>query len=246
MKTMIVVLLDRSGSMGALEAEVVSGVNSFLEEQRAIKQPASLAMVRFDSEAIERFRPMIPLENVSALDRRDFKARSWTPLLDAVGKSITEMEDDWRRERPDQAIMVIATDGQENASREFTKEKVRALIEARQSSGKWAFIYLGANVDVFAEAGSMGIMVENSAGYNATPAGVRSMYSSASATVGAMRSTGKLVADNLGGKIEDHGGVTRTSPPGHVSGAGSAAPAVLTWTPPAPAAGTAVWTPPSQ
>lgn len=240
MKTMIVVILDRSGSMSALEAEVVSGVNSFLEEQRAVDKPASLAMVRFDSEAIERFRPMLAIRDVAALERREFKARSWTPLLDAVGATITEMEQDWKREQPDQAILVIATDGAENASKTFSKARVKEMIEARQASGKWAFIYLGANVDAFSEAGGMGINVANTAGYNATAAGIKSSYATVSASVGAMRMTGKLTADNLAGKIEDDGSLTKAVPPaGLASGANTTA-----WTPPAPA-DKAAWTPPS-
>lgn len=62
----------------------------------------------------------------------------------------------------ERAIVVIVTDGEENSSHEYTKAKIQELVKARQDSGKWAFIYLGANVDAFDEAGKMGIPMANS------------------------------------------------------------------------------------
>jgi hypothetical protein len=218
---------------------VVNGINAFLRDQRALDAPASIALVRFDSQAVERFRPMGPLAEACDMQMDEFAPRGGTPLLDAVGRTIVAMEDDWKREQPEQAIMVIVTDGQENASCEFTKAKVKEMIEARQASGKWAFVYLGANVDAFAEASGMGISVANAAGYNATPDGVRASYATASASVSGMRATGNLVAGNLGGKIEDDGSVTRAASPQ------PAAVAAQPWTPPAAGAGSQAWTPPA-
>lgn len=211
MKAMICLILDRSGSMGGREDDVVNGVNSFLTEQKALPDPATISMVRFDSEATERFRPMQDLKEAPPLTRADYRPRGGTPLLDAVGSTITALDDDWKREQPERCIVVIVTDGQENASREYTKQKIKELIEARQESGKWAFIYLGANVDAFAEAGSMGINPSNSAGYNATAKGLASTYGTVSESVRHMRQTGLTVAHNLGGKIEDDGSLTKAA-----------------------------------
>lgn len=174
--------------------------------------PATLAMVRFDTEAIERFRPMIDLQKVEPLTGSDFQPRGGTPLLDAVGQTITALDADWKKEQPERCIMVIVTDGEENSSREYTKGKIKELIQSRQDSGKWAFIYLGANVDSFAEAGSMGISVFNTANYHNTVAGTQSMYSASSATVKHMRATGATLATNLGGTIEEDGTVVKSVP----------------------------------
>jgi uncharacterized protein YegL len=198
MKTMICLILDRSGSMAGRENDVIGGVNSFIEDQKKLPDPASVAFVRFDTGHIERFRPMQDLAKVEPLTRDDFQPRGGTPLLDAVGQTITALDNDWKAEKPDRCIVVIVTDGEENASREYTKDKIQALIKARQDSNMWAFMYLGANVDAFAEAGSMGIMTANSAGYTNTAAGVKRAYAATSDAVIKMRATGSTVAHNLG------------------------------------------------
>jgi hypothetical protein len=91
--------------------------------------------------------------------------------------------------QPDRAIVLIVTDSQENASREYALGQVKAMIEARQASGKWAFLYLGANVDAFYEAGSLGIAGANSAGYTSSRLGTSRLYTSLSRNIGSMRST---------------------------------------------------------
>lgn len=193
MKTMICLVLDRSGSMQGREHDVTGGVNQFIDDQKKLPDPASMAFVRFDSGGVERFRPMMNLAEVEHLKAGDFQPRGGTPLLDAIGKTIIALEEDWKAEQPDRAIMVIVTDGQENESREYTKAKVKALIETRQASGLWAFIYLGANVDAFAEAGTMGFSTANTAGYRSTAMGTQSAYASVSKTVTAMRATGQTM-----------------------------------------------------
>lgn len=202
MKTMICVVLDRSGSMGGRENDVINGVNAFLTEQKKLPDPADIAFVRFDTESIERFRQMGPLAECAPLTLDDFRPRGGTPLLDAVGKTIAQLEQDWREKRPERAIVVIATDGEENSSREYTKEKLKGMITARQASGMWAFIFLGADIDAFDAAGSIGIYAANTGGHVNSARGTRMAYAATSDTVAAMRSTGHMVADNLGGQID--------------------------------------------
>src|SRR3990167_6944268 len=98
MKTMICLILDRSGSMHGRENDVIGGVNSFIEEQKKLPDPASIAFVRFDTEAIERFRAMGPLSEVQPLTLADYQPRGGTPLLDAVGTTIAKLDDDWKTE----------------------------------------------------------------------------------------------------------------------------------------------------
>ena len=244
MKTMICVVLDRSGSMSGREKDVIGGVNTFITEQQKLGLPASIALVRFDTGNIERFRPMSALKDIQPLVASDFVPRGGTPLLDAVGQTIMALEEDWKREQPDQAIMVIVTDGFENASTEFSKEKIRTLIQARQNSEKWAFIYLGANVDAFAEAGAMGIRSANTANYHSTVMGTSSAYSNLSADVSSKRMRGAFVAETFGGNVNEDGTVTKTvnvAPPATVTEPLPVSP-VPAWTPPQ---GSPVWTPPA-
>lgn len=243
MKTIICVILDRSGSMQGREADVIGGVNSFIEEQKKVPDPASLAFVRFDT-AIERFRPMQDLAKIEPLTKAEYRPRGSTALLDAVGQTITRLDEDWKVEKPERCIVVIVTDGYENASREYTKAKVQALIKARQDSGMWAFIYLGANVDAFDEASAMGINLQNSAGYTNTAAGNKRMYGAVGQSVGVMRSSGNMTAHNLGvanlGEDDDDQSVS-APPPVPVQ-----SPANPSWAPPTSTTpGQPAWTPPS-
>lgn len=212
MKAMICLILDRSGSMAGREADVIGGVNTFIDEQKKLPDPARIAMVRFDSSAVERFRPMQALAEVQHLTPSDYQPRGGTPLLDAIGKTLVDLEGDWKAEQPERAILVIVTDGQENESHEYTKAKIKEMIEARQASGKWAIVYLGANVDAFAEAGSMGIAMANSAGYQNTARGTMAMYSALSESVTSMRATGATMAHNLGRDIGEDDDQTPAAP----------------------------------
>lgn len=237
MKTMICLVLDRSGSMAGREKDVIGGVNTFIDEQKKLPDPACMAFVRFDTGNIDRFRAMKPLTEVEHLTRGDFEPRGGTPLLDAIGQTINALENDWKAEQAERAIMIIVTDGEENASREFTKEKIKTLIKARQDSGLWAFIYLGANVDAFHEAGSMGISASNTAGYTSTAAGTKAAYAGASAATMHMRSSGSNVSLNLGKNIDEDEDSAR---------APAVAPVQTTWTAPkGPASDSGTWTPPA-
>lgn len=265
---MIYIVLDRSGSMGGKENDVIGGVNTFIADQKKLPDPASIAFVRFDTQ-IERFRPMQSLSEVKDLTVEEYRPRGMTALVDAVGMTLNEADKDWVTEKPDQAIMVIVTDGQENASKEFNKEKVKAMVQAREKSDKWAFIFLGdaKSIDSFGEASSLGINLANTASYQPTTKGTRSMYAAASASVGTMRATGHKVATNLGGDLDEDGNVSKvgqTVTPqdaavikAKIDAAQAAADAAAqvskagkpTWTPPTgapPTAGTdGVWSPPS-
>jgi uncharacterized protein YegL len=239
LKTLICLILDRSGSMELRQSDVVGGVNKFIKDQQELKDPASLAIVRFDDQAIERFRDLKPIADVEPLRKDEYVPRGWTPLLDAVGSTVAKLDDDWKAEKPDRCIVVVFTDGQENHSREYSKAKVRAMIEAREKSGMWSFIYIGANVDAFAEAGSMGFNMANTAGYTSSAAGTATAYSAASDSVKYMRSTGAKFACNLGvanlGEDPDaHGSALPDPKPAPVK-AGS-----TTWGGPIPSA----WKPP--
>lgn len=231
MKTMIYLILDRSGSMSGRETDVVGGVNAFIEKQKQLQEPASIAFIRFDTGAIERFRPMQNLHAAMPIANIDFVPRGGTPLLDAIGRTLSEADADWVGERPDQAIAVIVTDGMENASTYYSKVQIKRMIEARQESGKWAFIYLGANVDAFTEARTMGIWAANTAGYTSSAMGTASSYNTVSETVGNMRMTGSKVASNLGGTIAEDGTVKKWHPNQAASEASTTG--ADTWTPPA-------------
>ena len=176
--TEIIFLIDRSGSMGGLESDTIGGFNAFIEKQKQIEGKTIVTTVLFDDK-YELLWSGINAEKAS-LTNKEYFVRGYTALLDAVGKTILDVgyrlsgipED----ERPGKVFFVITTDGMENASREFTYDKVRELIKHQQEKYNWEFIFLGANIDAAKEADSIGINQANAYNYDATGEGIEMMY----------------------------------------------------------------------
>lgn len=177
-RTEIIFLLDRSGSMSGLEKDTIGGFNSFIEKQCELYGEVSLTTVLFDHEY------EILWNGINAagakLTSDDYYVRGSTALLDAVGKTILDVDRRLSKTldelKPGKVIFVITTDGMENASREFTHEKVKKLIKHQEEKQKWEFIFIGANMDAAKEASSMGIQAENAFDFVASEDGVESMY----------------------------------------------------------------------
>lgn len=135
--THIAVILDRTGSMETIRDDTIGGFNAFLNAQKAAPGLASLTLVQFDSqdpyEIVYRFKP---LAEVPELTRETFVPRANTPLLDTIGRGINDLEkslaDVAEDNRPARVVMVIITDGQENASREFRKDQIEKMIKEKQ------------------------------------------------------------------------------------------------------------------
>lgn len=181
--TDIIVILDRSGSMSSLRRDVEGGFDSFIAEQRKLPDPCLVTLTQFDTDGIELVYERKALADVPALQ---FVPRGGTPLLDAVGKTITSTLTKPHAER---VLVVIITDGQENASREWTKAGVKSLIEQQQKAG-WAVIFLAANVDAFAEAGALGVAVGTTSSYPATAQGVTQAFATTSRSAQTYRGGG--------------------------------------------------------
>ncbi len=139
-------ILDRSGSMESCIDDTIGGFNAFVREQ--VPFGGTLTLVLFDHEYTPVYTAK-PIGDVEPLTRETFTPRGSTALLDAIGKTIKDTTSNI-------PTVVILTDGQENSSHTYTKAHIKDLIEGRQRDG-WTFVYLGANQDAFAEAGSIGI-----------------------------------------------------------------------------------------
>lgn len=146
--THIRILLDRSGSMDSCREGTVSGFNQFLRDQQAMPDDGTtLALVQFDSESYDTLFNM-PIRNVEPITERAFVPRASTPLHDAMGRCI----DETLRDHPnDKVLIVIITDGFENASHEYTVAKLATMIKERRDAG-WEFIFLAANQDAILTA----------------------------------------------------------------------------------------------
>ena len=177
-RTEIIFLLDRSGSMSGLESDTIGGFNAFIEKQCKLEGEVSLTTVLFDDQYEVLWNGIDA--NRAKLTHEDYFVRGTTALLDAVGKTILEVDGrqskTQEKRRPGKTIFVITTDGMENASREFTHEKVKKLINLQEEKHRWEFIFIGANIDAAKEADTIGIKAESAFEFTASEKGVEMMY----------------------------------------------------------------------
>ena len=170
-KTMdVVFILDRSGSMGGSEADTIGGFNSYLKKNR--KKDYLMTTVLFD-HCYEKLYERKKISEVEELDDKTYYVRGSTALLDAVGKTIKQME----KKAKGKVMFVITTDGHENSSREFKKEQIKEMIEGHK---EWEFMYIGADVDSYSEASSIGISASHTASYRKSKKGINMLYDAVS------------------------------------------------------------------
>jgi uncharacterized protein YegL len=196
--TDITLVVDRSGSMEAIRSDAEGGVNAFVAEQ--VKQPgeALLTLVQFDTE-YEFLHRGVPVQQVPPYE---LVPRGMTALLDAVGRAINETGERLAKmkeeDRPGLVVFVVMTDGQENSSKEFSKDQIKQLITQQQTKYQWHFTFLGANQDAFAEAGALGIVAAGAA--NFAPDKVHAAYQMTGGKVARMRaqrSSGETVRNEF-------------------------------------------------
>jgi uncharacterized protein YegL len=146
----ILVVADRSGSMGLVRQEAINGFNTFLAEQQAEPGEANLTLVLFDDK-VEVPYDSVPLADVEKLTTETFVPRGFTATYDAVGRALTTLEE----KAPEKAIVMIITDGGENASKEYTAAQVKEKVKAAQDRG-WEVIFLAQNLDANSAGSAIG------------------------------------------------------------------------------------------
>lgn len=187
--TELVFILDRSGSMGGLESDTIGGFNGMLQKQKKEEGEANVTTVLFDDQ-IEIIHDRFPMDVVKSLTDKDYYVRGCTALLDAVGSTVKKIENIQTRLpvelQAEKIIFVITTDGQENASQEYSAKMVKQMIEKNQEKG-WQFIFLGANMDAINEAEKIGIRRTHAASYKNDSRGVQLNYQIAGEMLACMR-----------------------------------------------------------
>jgi len=205
--TELVFILDKSGSMAGLETDTIGGFNTLLAKQKKEKGEAVITTVLFDNN-YEILHDRKDIRQVDPITDKEYFVAGSTALLDAlgrtinrIGKAISEMRE---QDRPGKVMVVIITDGMENASREFKYSQIKHMIEHQQTKYAWEFIFLGANIDAVAAAEQVGIRADRSATYNADEQGTRLNYETVCCAVSEFRS-GKEIDQTWKAKIdEDH------------------------------------------
>lgn len=166
--TELVFVLDKSGSMSGLEADTIGGYNSMLVKQQAVEGECHITTVLFDNN-YELLHDRIDIKAVSPITDKEYQVGGSTALLDAIGRTIHKIgnaqrhtADDYRAEK---MMFVIITDGEENSSREYTSDKIKAQIEHQKTKYGWEFIFLGANIDAVQTAERFGISADRAIDY---------------------------------------------------------------------------------
>lgn len=193
--TELVFILDKSGSMAGLETDTIGGYNAMLTKQQNEEGDAVVTTVLFNHE-YELLHDRINIKGISAITDRDYQVGGTTALLDAIGYTIQKIVNVQKRtsedERAEKVLFVITTDGLENASREFSAEKIRKMIEYQKSQYGWEFIFMGANIDAVATAKRFGIDEDFAVEYHADEEGTQLNFAVMNEVVMKVRKGDKL------------------------------------------------------
>lgn len=204
--TEIVYILDASGSMHSLSNDVIGSFNKTIKDQKEVPGEARVTVVTFNSSP-HYVMSGAPITQAPELSHANYQTGGNTALLDAIGDTINlvgsrlaaEAEDN----RPGKVIVIIHTDGEENASTRFSFEQIRSMITHQRDTYKWEFVYMGANVDAFDEAKRLGISPRNSLQYRADAVGIKMSGRVMRSVLDQYRATGQTYSDDQD-SIADH------------------------------------------
>lgn len=179
--THIAVVLDRSGSMISVKSDMEGGFNTFIEEQKKVDGRCTLSLYQFD----DRYEIVYKSKELKDVPALVLEPRNMTALLDAVGKTINDVGAELaalkEEERPGKVVLVIITDGLENASKEFKRDRIGEMVKHQEEKYAWQIVFLGANFDAYTEGANLGFSAGNCMTYAANAVGTRCCYSSVSA-----------------------------------------------------------------
>lgn len=186
--THVLAVIDRSGSMVAIKDDAEGGFNAFVKEQAGLPGECRMTVVKFD----HRYEPVH--DDIAVADVPPFRLEpdGTTALYDAIGRACTQLgitfAEKAESERPDNVIVMVVSDGAENASREYTSAAIKEMIERQTNDYSWTFTFLGTNQDALLSAQGLGIAASAALSYSPTGHGVSSALASASAAVTRTRS----------------------------------------------------------
>ncbi len=204
--TELIFILDKSGSMSGLESDTIGGYNAMLKKQQEEPGEAIVTTVLFDDEYV-LLHDRINIKGIRPITEQEYFVGGTTALLDAIGRTIHKIDNAQQytspEHRADKVLFVITTDGMENASREYTYDKIKHLIKQQKHTHGWEFIFLGANIDAIATATRFGISADRAANYHADSQGTQLNYEAVSCAVSELRGSRKI-SDSWKASIDEN------------------------------------------
>ncbi|WML55992.1 VWA domain-containing protein [Neobacillus sp. PS2-9] len=202
--TELVFILDKSGSMAGLEADTIGGYNAMLSKQKKAEGEAIVTTALFNQH-YDLLHDRINVKGISPITEEDYEVGGTTALLDAIGFTIQKIVNVQKKtneeERAEKVLFVITTDGMENASHEFTADKIKKMVQHQKEKYGWEFLFLGANIDAVTTAARFGIEEEFAVDYHADEVGTQLNYEAVNEAVSNIRS-GKKIERNWKEGIE--------------------------------------------
>ncbi len=193
--TELVFILDRSGSMAGLESDTIGGFNSMVERQKKAEGEALVSTVLF-SDRSTVIHDRVDLRRIEPMTDRQYSVGGSTALIDAIGCAIHHIGNvhKYAREedRPEHTVFVITTDGMENASRIYTSDRVKAMVQRQKEKYGWEFLFLGANIDAVETAARFGINEDRAVTYHNDSEGLSLNYEEVGEAVCHVRSNAVL------------------------------------------------------
>ena len=187
--TDITIILDRSGSMQSIKEATITAFNSFIKEQKKDGLPTNLSFIQFDDQYEKNYTEK-DIHLAKELNAQTFEPRGMTALLDAIGTTIksTKKRIKNSNRKPNKLIIAIITDGYENASTKYTREKIFKMIRKREEKDNWKFVFLAANQDAIEEGAKFGIHQDRAMTYHPDKEGVHEAFASFSNKLSSFKS----------------------------------------------------------
>lgn len=174
----ITMVVDESGSMASLWQPTMSGFNEYVETlKKKLKGKSYFSAITFDSRGVRKLQVGAPIAEAIQLNQGNYTPTGGTPLIDAAVKAIHATEEVVTKEGGTKVIVVVQTDGEENASREFTLAHLKTMVEERTAKG-WEFVFIGAGINAFAQGATFGFQARNTMSYVPDVAGTQSTFAS--------------------------------------------------------------------
>lgn len=193
--TELVFILDKSGSMAGLESDTIGGFNATIAKQKKEEGQALVSTVLFSTSS-SVVHDRVDIREIPQLTDKEYFVGGCTALIDAIGDAVRHIRNVHKyireEDRPEHTLFVITTDGYENASRRYSSDEVKKMLEEQKKTAGWEFLFLGANIDAVETAKTFGIDETHSVNYVADCAGIQYTHMMVAEAASAVRNGKKI------------------------------------------------------